>query len=90
MTREDTTRRVIAAAERLHDTADGLRHWAASYLPGTIPAPLQRVIDAADYYAAQLNEYPREQIGPSTQHRRKETSPNPDAAPGDHHKSKQR
>lgn len=84
MTREDQTRRLIAAAERLHDTAAELRKWAAGHL--YIPPPLQRVIDAADYYAAQLNEFSREQIDPSTRHRRKENLADPDAVP---HKSKQ-
>jgi hypothetical protein len=57
MSLEDNARRVIGSAERLHSTALALRKWAAGYLPGRLPAPLQRIIDAADDYAERLDEY---------------------------------
>ncbi len=57
MTVEDNTRRLIVAAERLNDTAQGVRAWAATQLLGTLPEPLQRLVDAAESYEEQLTEH---------------------------------
>lgn len=66
MSHEDTTRRLIAATERLHEAATLLRRWAAGYLPGDMPAPLQAVIDAADYYEQELDHTePRKEDAPA-------------------------
>jgi len=50
--------RVIVAAERLYSTACALRDWATAHpqLSG-IPQPLQAVIDAAEWYADQLEQF---------------------------------
>lgn len=54
---EDSTRRLIVSAERLADTSMAIRKWAAGYLPGQIPQPLQAIIDAAEDYTNTLDEY---------------------------------
>ncbi len=51
-------RRVIVAAERMYSTACALREWATKHpqLDG-LPKPIRAVIDAAEWYADQLENY---------------------------------
>jgi len=56
MSRDAAVSRLVAAAERLHGTAEGVRAWARGQPPGELPAPLQRILDAADEYATSLGE----------------------------------
>lgn len=57
MSHEGPARRVMVAAERLADLADQIRDWAAGYPPGDMPPAIRGIIDAADDYRQQLDQY---------------------------------